>query len=979
MSGRRDNNNTNCNYMKKSITSLLMALLCLCGARHVDAKDYNMAYAELYEIIHNGTAKVTSNSGSGFSYSIDQGAPLVIKADNLTDFTLSIPGDFRNVAMVVIHTNMTRKDTGRNVVTSYGNVTLNAVTQAGGAVFMIDMREVRNYFTTEGDENDPANPFQTKDAPYGLRFVFKNMVNIKECSISQIEVVTGPEPAKFAIDKVSVSAGDSFKCPDVIAEGADVEQLIPTSFKVDNADVVMYNAGTQMFHALKAGVAKVTATIPAYPASDSYGSYDMPESTAVFTVTVTPFAVTGSVEDITLMEPNTLRQKLMELESLEIGSLTLHGPVGSEDLKLINEHNGRLSNLQNLDLADVTLVPDEGLYASRSVRSGVGIGDITTQFYLSEREEKEHTGSFNGVTGNATDKIYSMRLGALVHGNPELRRLVMPQSTKVLGEYLAEGASALYEVVLPAGIDSIPEYAFSGCRKLTTINMGPVKKVGEYAFNNTSLAQADLSEATAIGKYAFTGCMMSNVNLSSLTNVEDGVFMNCESLKEIVWSKQLKSIGASAFHGAAMTDLILPEGLLAIDGAAFRESAIENITLPSTALRVNSMAFLYTPWENAQRRQTTEGIIYLGNVAMFGASNWPTTTGTTLKFRDGTTAIADDFSLGNPDNITKLDLPASLRRIGDFKYQRSFESVTEANLPEGLESIGLNAFYGAKIKKVTIPASVNEIGDYAFANNTNLIMAEYNAANAVGGDRIFSNCTALESVTIGAGVPEVPESAFRGCTNLYQIKYLGEKASKKPSVATRATGNTGFIFRERCFYQCTALKVVEYPAATRSIEDYAFCYSGLTEAKLPWHITDLGSFAFENCKSLTTVYLPYSLKTIPANAFTGDPVASIYAYGSDPVEVTGDERDFVKLAQTAKVYVRPDCLYTWDASPVWTKFDIYEMDQEHIDMSGVETIVIDSDNADATLYDMQGRKVSHPVKGGIYIMRGNGESRKIRF
>lgn len=966
--------------MKKSITSLLMALLCLCVAHTAGAKNYNMVYAELYEMIHNGTAKVTSNSGSGFSYSIDQAAPLIIKADNLTDFTFSIPGDFRNVAMVVIHTNMTRKDTGRNVVTSYGNVTLNAVTQAGGAVFMIEMREGPNYFTTEGDEEcgekDPAKPFQTKDAPYGLRFVFKNMVNIKECSISQIEVVTEPEPAKFAIDKVSVSAGDSFKCPDVIAEGADVEQLIPTSFKVDNADVVMYNAGTQMFLALKAGTAKVTATIPAYPASDSYGSYDMPESTAVFTVTVTPFAVTGSVEDITLTEPNTLRQKLMELESLEIGSLTLHGPVGSEDLKLINEHNGRLSNLQNLDLADVTLVPDEGLFASRSVRSDVGIGNLTDEFYLSEREEREHSGSFNGVTGNATDKIYTMRLGALVHGNSELRRLVMPRSTKVLGEYLAEGASSLYEVVLPAGIDSIPDYAFSGCRKLTTINMGPVKKVGEYAFNNTSLAQADLSEATAIGKYAFAGCMMSKVDISSLSNVEEGVFANCASLKDVIWSKQLKSIGVHAFFGTALTDLILPEGLLAIDLEAFRKSSVGEITLPSTALRVHSLAFSETPWEYAQRRQITEGIIYLGNVAMFSASNWPSAAGTAIKFREGTMAIADAFSLGKPENVTKLELPASLRRIGSG---RMFEYVTEVNLPQGLESIGENAFYSAKMKKVTIPASVNEIGDDAFANNTNLIMVEYNAANAVGGDRIFSNCTALESVTIGAGVPEVPESAFRGCTNLYQIKYLGEKASKKPSVATRATGNTGFIFRERCFYQCTALKVVEYPAATRSIEDYAFCYSGLTEAKLPWHITELGSAAFYNCKSLTTVYLPYSLKTIPANAFTGDPVASIYAYGSDPVEVTGDERDFVKLAQTAKVYVRPDCLYTWDGSPVWTKFDIYEMDQEHIDMSGVGTIVIDSDNADATMYDLQGSKVSHPVKGGIYILRSNGDTRKIRF
>lgn len=965
--------------MKKSITSLLMAMLCLCVAHPADAKDYNMAYAELYEMIHNGTAKVTSNAGSGFSYSIDQGAPLVIKADNLTDFTLTIPGDFRNVAMVVIHTNMTRKDTGRNVVTSYGNVSLNAVTQAGGAVFMIDMREGRNYFTTEGDEKEPAKPFQTKDAPYGLRFVFKNMVNIKECSISQIEVVTEPAPAKFATDKVSVSAGDSFKCPDVVAESANVERLIPESFKVDNTDVVMYNVGKNEFYALKAGTAKVTASFPAYTASDGYREYEMPASTGEFTVTVTPFAVTGSVEDIALKEPNTLRQKLMELESLEIGSLTLHGPIGSQDLAAIHEHTGRLSNLQNLDLGDVTLVPDEGMYASRSIRSDVGIGNITDQFYLSEREETEHTGGSNGVTSNFTDKIYTMRLGALVHGNTALRRLVMPKETKVLGEYLAEGAASLYEVVLPAGIDSIPEFAFNGCRKLTTINMGAVKKVGQYAFSNSSLTHADLSEATAIGKYAFAGGMMSKVDLSSLTDIEEGVFMNCKSLKDVVWGKQLKSIGVQSFYGTAIKELILPESLVSIDWEAFRKAPVENITLPSTTVRVSAIAFSETPWESFQRRQTTEGVIYLGNIAMFGATNWPSTAGSTLEFRDGTTVVADDFEIDKSQNVIKLVFPASLRRIGDFRFQRAFEYATEANLPDGLESIGKNAFYSAKMKTVTIPASVKEIGDHAFAYNTNLILLNYNATNVVGGVGIFRDCTALEGVTVGAGVPEIPEAAFRGCTNLYQMKYAGEKASKKPSKSAMAANNAGFVFREECFEQCAALKVVEYPADTRSIEDYAFSNSGLTEAKLPWHIVELGSDAFYNCKSLTTVYLPYSLKTIPSNAFYNDPITSIYAYGSDPVEVTGDPSSFTRMAKTAKVYVRPECLYKWDASPVWTKFDIYEMDQEHIDMSDVGTIVIDDENADATLYDLQGRKVSYPVKGGIYILRSNGETRKIRF
>ena len=52
-----------------------------------------------------------------------------------------------------------------------------------------------------------------------------------------------------------------------------------------------------------------------------------PAATASYTLNVVPFTITGSVEDITLTEPNTLRDKLIDIETTAIGSLTLHGKM----------------------------------------------------------------------------------------------------------------------------------------------------------------------------------------------------------------------------------------------------------------------------------------------------------------------------------------------------------------------------------------------------------------------------------------------------------------------------------------------------------------------------------------------------------------------------------------------------------------------------------------------------------------------------
>lgn len=67
-------------------------------------------------------------------------------------------------------------------------------------------------------------------------------------------------------------------------------------------------------------------------------------------------------------------------------------------------------------------------------------------------------------------------------------------------------------------------------------------------------------------------------------------------------------------------------------------------------------------------------------------------------------------------------------------------------LPEGLLSIGINAFEYSGIKSITIPSTVNNIGYQAFVA-----------------------CDSLETVIISDGVKEISEGMFRGCTALQTV------------------------------------------------------------------------------------------------------------------------------------------------------------------------------------------------------------------
>lgn len=444
--------------------------------------------------------------------------------------------------------------------------------------------------------------------------------------------------------------------------------------------------------------------------------------------------------------------------------------------------------------------------------------------------------------------------------------LVIPDSITVIGNYAFYGCKGLTSVIIPDSVTSIGEEAFNGCTGLASVTIGNgVIKIGDWAFSYcTGLTSVTIGNGVkSIGNWAFSYCKgLVSVTLgNSVTRIGNLAFWKCTSLTRVIIPDSVTNIGNSAFSDCTgLTSATIGNSVTKIGKSAFLNCLrLTSVTIPDSVTSIGEEAF-YGCWELAS--------VTIGNsVASIGDyAFYVCTKLTSVIIPDSTTSIGD-YAFKSCSMLSSLIIGNSVASIGNNAFD-GCKGLTSVIIPDSVTSIGNNAFDGCtKLASVIIPDSVTSIGKYVFNGCTGLTSVTIGNGVTSIGSSMFCDCSMLSSVTIGNSVKSIGDDAFRNCTRITSVYYAGDVASW-----CGISGLHNIMSSSRILY-IGGNKVegeLIIPNSVTSISKYAFygCV-GLTSVIIADSVKSIGYWAFSYCKGLTSVTIGNSLTSISWGVFDG--------------------------------------------------------------------------------------------------------------
>ena len=206
---------------------------------------------------------------------------------------------------------------------------------------------------------------------------------------------------------------------------------------------------------------------------------------------------------------------------------------------------------------------------------------------------------------------------------------------------------------IPNSVTSIGDYAFFGCRGLTSITIP--------------------NSVTSIGEYVFYNCLgLTSITIpNSVTSIVEGAFYNCSGLTSATISESITNIGNFAFIGCGLTSIVIPKSVMKIGHSVYGQCK----HLASILVETGNV--------NYDSRDNCNGIIE---------------TATNMLIQGCRTTI----------------VPCSVTKIG-YRAFWGCDSLTSISIPNSVINIEEEAFLSCNnLKTISLGEGVTFIGNYAF-------------------------------------------------------------------------------------------------------------------------------------------------------------------------------------------------------------------------------------------------------------------------
>lgn len=416
---------------------------------------------------------------------------------------------------------------------------------------------------------------------------------------------------------------------------------------------------------------------------------------------------------------------------------------------------------------------------------------------------------------------------AAFSGNSDITEIIIPAGIKTIGQAAFKNCVNLEKVIFEGGsiLEIFGTDAFNGCDKLEQIFIPKtVREIGDYAFAGT--------RTPAGGEYVYSS-LLSKVDFekdSVLQSIGKYAFYLTKNLKTISIPSSVAQIGAAAFSGSGIEQIVFGQGslLTIISDESFRDSGLLSIDLPLGVTSIGRYAF--GDCISLDSATLGNGLESIGERAFYNAK-----------------------ALSAPL------FPETLKYIGNesFRFCSSLESIT---LYENVEYLGDYAFAGASslYEVIFSEQSINRIGENVFVDTPWLTQKQNaedegviyinNIAYSYKGEMPADTALILREGTVG-----ISPLAFTGQSNLKSVvipstvKSIGDKA----------------------FMGCSIENLVfEEGSQLNSIGNRAFNGAVFASLSLPEGLQSIGAYAFANNPALVSLTLPESLRTIGDGAFS---------------------------------------------------------------------------------------------------------------
>lgn len=403
-----------------------------------------------------------------------------------------------------------------------------------------------------------------------------------------------------------------------------------------------------------------------------------------------------------------------------------------------------------------------------------------------------------------------------------LNNVSLPDSLITLGNAVFSNNTSLKKIVLPKNLKNLGSGVFAGCDNLTTIEIA--KENPNFIFEKNALYD---KEKTIL--YCFTeGAKSTSYSMpDSVVDVDEYAFWGNDSLKEILFSTNLKEIPAFAFSNCRnLLAVSIPYSVKSIDSKAFENCInLQKVMLPASVSYIHTTAFDGCPKLVISSDS--------GSVAHTFYENWKITNQT-------------EVSSENEKNDTVVDSGGNTYIVGSNGKLEKVESGSNAATSSGSNS-ALNDPSNVDYVPQFDPITIQEEG----------ILGK---TMIVGSNAVVIMDSPQMNIVDGITTEEIPGD--KEPDNTTQIAD-NRKEDTLPEEAIIDNHITNYAY-----YGDTDLYTYTIPSNITQIGDFAFARSNLKSINIPKGVTTIGYAAFYHCDNLTDISIPETVSWIESSAFS---------------------------------------------------------------------------------------------------------------